>query len=1044
MPKQISTDSQDFVQFWKNQCCRWNIHPTDWSNGVFDTEIERCFSAYTILSGYQKEFWELVLHKRQWSILILILMSEKYSVLYEEKLLEEKVERIQQTFLTLNGSDDGISDNTLLIQELINKNKILTRNREERLEFKSENIRTLVMGYFSLNCLKTDDDYTNYIKLSSFDSVLEYVRTVDYEDDIKGNLERLKEMNERRESGIDILSSSDSISSSYSMFDYDRKRYLYFPRKMEETLVRESGIDIVRHCIVTQKRIQHFVSDILNIPTEILNWDYEARCRYVKCAKKGTQSIHRARAMIVGCAGAGKTTLLKRLQKKSLDEFQNTQSTIGLEVHEDIFEISKENDFLKALTEETDKEGKQLLSVMDFGGQCVYYACHQVYLSRRAFYLQVIDMSKSFSEKVDPALCEQEETMFADWTYGEYLLFWLKSVHTYCDRDAPVIIVGTHLDKVKDQNSDTFYNSILEHLQFNKHLKKHLDRKRCFVLGFQTDGVSNSDSLSELEKCIVAIAKEDRWRETIPSDWALCEIVFRENRRRKTRLALLEDISYKCFGGNEEKIFQIRDVLKFYHDIGVVLYFNDKNLSETVIIDIQWFIDFFTNIITDPNHIRDIAENNSDWENFYRSGHIPDRLLTCLWNERYLEFDLWHRYEKKTNLLHYMQRLGLFVIGTDAHYIPCMNKRAFGIKEEAYFQSLQTKTSVLVFRFQFLPFFLYYRLIVACLTRTNEEWGTLEDNGLCLYKNVACFAYKQHVVALAVNNSSIQLQIFQQTNCNVLVMKEVALKVRDTVESLLKDLLGNFHTRIDMYTVGYQCCKQEVFREHDDCFVEEKVIYKKGKIPCPRHGLINHHTLCESSLLVYWKLGVKAEISDLDDLLDQDECTRLSEPELRKLNFKTFKKLTKLGRDALQLYFDRLFPPVDLVTTLTTNKDNLKCGQYKMNEDQCTLLFPADKSIPTSSTFDITIMYKLLRNYGPYLLPPSNGWGKKPEIGQKLPTDDVERIRIYRNEMEHKTQTSNVMEKDDFDLKWKDLSQAILRLSNGSLKQDIISLRRQS
>ncbi|XP_062576067.1 uncharacterized protein LOC134237944 [Saccostrea cucullata] len=385
------------------------------------------------------------------------------------------------------------------------------------------------------------------------------------------------------------------------------------------------------------------------------------------------------------------------------------------------------------------------------------------------------------------------------------------------------------------------------------------------------------------------------------------------------------DLSSKCFGGNKEKITQIGDVLKFYHDIGVLLYFNDNNMSETVIIDIQWFIDSFKNIITDPNHARDIVENYTDWWNFYESGHILDRLLTDIWSTRRFEVSFWDRHQEKTNLLQYMQRLGLIAVGADAHYIPCMNKRAFGIEEENYFRSLHSKTSVLVFKFQFLPFFFYYRLIVACLTRTNREWRVLKDNGLCLYKNVACFDYRQHVVALAVNNSSIQLQIFQPTN--VLVMKEVALKVRNTVESLLKDLLGNFHKKIDIYTVGYQCCKQEVFREHDDCFLEEKDICRKGKITCPMHGMINHHVICESSLLVYWKLDVIADISDLDDFLEQDECTNLSESELSNVNFKTFEKLTKIGRDALQLYFDRIFPPVDLVTTLTLNKDSLQRGQ---------------------------------------------------------------------------------------------------------------------
>jgi GTPase SAR1 family protein len=51
--------------------------------------------------------------------------------------------------------------------------------------------------------------------------------------------------------------------------------------------------------------------------------------------------------MIVGCAGAGKSTLLRRLQKRSLDEWKQVQSTVGLEVHENILEVASENDLLK-------------------------------------------------------------------------------------------------------------------------------------------------------------------------------------------------------------------------------------------------------------------------------------------------------------------------------------------------------------------------------------------------------------------------------------------------------------------------------------------------------------------------------------------------------------------------------------------------------------------------------------------------------------------------------------------------------------------------
>jgi hypothetical protein len=80
--------------------------------------------------------------------------------------------------------------------------------------------------------------------------------------------------------------------------------------------------------------------------------------------------------------------------------------------------------FLLGVSADTDKEGRQLLSIMDFGGQCAYYACHQVYLNRRAFYLLVLNMTKSFNEKVDRSLCDQEGTMFADWTYGgKFIIF---------------------------------------------------------------------------------------------------------------------------------------------------------------------------------------------------------------------------------------------------------------------------------------------------------------------------------------------------------------------------------------------------------------------------------------------------------------------------------------------------------------------------------------------------------------------------------------------------------------------------------------------
>ncbi|XP_062610433.1 uncharacterized protein LOC134272201 [Saccostrea cucullata] len=105
------------------------------------------------------------------------------------------------------------------------------------------------------------------------------------------------------------------------------------------------------------------------------------------------------------------------------------------------------------------------------------------------------------------------------------------------------------------------------------------------------------------------------------------------------------------------------------------------------------------------------------------------------------------------------------------------------------------------------------------------------------------------------------------------------------------------------------------------------------------------------------------------------------------------------------------------------------------------LLCP-DDSVATSK-FDVNTMYSILRNHAINIKPPTNGWGRKPDLG-KRPADDLERIRFYRNYVLWEKPNAMLMEKIALDYNWKDLSEAIIRLRNGRLEKDIISLRKRS
>ncbi|XP_056015401.1 uncharacterized protein LOC125652354 isoform X2 [Ostrea edulis] len=954
-------------------------------------------------TGNEIDLYGLSLSRQKWSILIHILTSEKYNASLNSSW-KDKTRALGEVFPVLQ--NDSIVDEHDVIKELIENDKVLTyQKNNSSVGFASDDVRHQVMSYFVQNCLNTVEDYENYFRLSSVDSLLEYVRTWLY------------------------------------IRDTD-ERCMYLTEGLEESFIKGLGIDAIRHIMVEDREDSDSDSDegencildevkkILNeVPEEIFDWDYEARCRYVECAKRGTQTIHRARLMIVGCAGAGKTTLLRRLQKQGIEELKQVESTVGLEVHEDMFEIT-DNGCLRALSEDTGKEDKQILSVVDFGGQCAYYACHQVFLSRRAFYLLVLDMSKPFTEKVDESLCEQNGTMFADWTYGGYVMFWLKSIHTYCADDTAIIVVATHSENTDERDKRDFFDRLLDLLPADDaKLKKHFRRNRCFFIGLPIGDTHCLNPLSDLENCIVSIAKEHRWKESIPKEWSMIELVFMKRKEKAKneldemdedvesiqRIISVSELEEKFWLDSENAHMEVQDALRFFNDIGLILYFNEEELSKSLVIDVQWFINSFKFIISDRRHVRDLAETDRDWQYFNRTGYLLNNLLYRIWEA--ISIDLYD----EDLILHYMQRLGLLAIGDDKHYVPSMNKRNFDEEETIALRRMETKSSVLVFHFQFLPFFFYCRLIVACIVGT--EWKVVEDDGIpCLYKDVAVFVYKDHLIALVVTMSAIQVQIFRKQNTPI--DPDIASNIKTTLENRLGYLTSTFHKKVT-YRVAFQCSVQDVLTSDVNCYVYEEEISDGGQIVCPRHALTGNHLLDVEALTRFWK--PKPFGFGLVYTTDEEKI----------------QKLVKTGRDALQEYFDTIFPPEDLEKCLQDHKTHLTKGHYKFNDDQIGIVYPPGCSTKViSKSFDVTIMYKLLRNFGDGVSSPTNGWGKEPVVGQKTIGDDIERIRKFRNMIAHGTLTGKCMDGEDFRLYWEELAQAILRLTNGSYKSRIDAIHR--
>ena len=134
---------------------------------------------------------------------------------------------------------------------------------------------------------------------------------------------------------------------------------------------------------------------------------------------------------------------------------------------------------LQGLKLNDDVKAKEvILSVWDFAGQNLYYASHSVFLSHRAVYVLVHNLSKDLSAQAKPYAKHGTRKIELDnptnQTNLDNLLSWLVSVH--CIRPTrdeasevleekevkcppylrpPVFVVGTHADKPFQDIRDT-------------------------------------------------------------------------------------------------------------------------------------------------------------------------------------------------------------------------------------------------------------------------------------------------------------------------------------------------------------------------------------------------------------------------------------------------------------------------------------------------------------------------------------------------------------------------------------------------------------
>ena len=281
----------------------------------------------------------------------------------------------------------------------------------------------------------------------------------------------------------------------------------------------------------------------------------------------------------------------------------------------------------------------------DFAGQSVYYVTHPLFLTRRAIYFLVYDLSRNPCFKATPLKKQGVYKAFTKDEYNlktnfDYLDFWMSSLASLVS-DCPLVslkkfpavfLVCTHADQPYcDRNPFELAHEIFGDLK-SKPYGAHLFDVFC-VDNTKSGTESECKEIMRLRAKVHVVSKElPHVIEPIPIKWLKYENALRalkESDHKFISLSTAKKIAAKFCNINDH---EVQTVLTFLHDLRVLIHFDDSpELNELVFLDIQWLIDVFKSVITVRAYAveRDFAPL---WEELEKKGILKESLLKHVWN----------------------------------------------------------------------------------------------------------------------------------------------------------------------------------------------------------------------------------------------------------------------------------------------------------------------------------------------------------------------------------------------------------------------------
>lgn len=572
--------------------------------------------------------------------------------------IPDEVSRYFPYLEELNLANNNLTSISYFLSRLTNLRALdLSYNRLESLPKEISQLKDLTSLCLAGNQIQSIDE--SVVHLTSLRSLVLGGNKIETLPETISQLESIVELN-LHNNALSSLPQSFSKLQNLKHLSLGNNKFDHIPEVIYELTALESLEFSNDYHIDNKNQIKEVSSLVVNLtnltkvsldnnpvekppPEVVARGVNEIKNYFQQLEREGVDYLYEAKLLIVGESGAGKTTLARKIENTEYTLQENEKSTEGIEIIQWCFPIENGQIFR--------------VNIWDFGGQEIYHATHQFFLTKRSLYALVADTRK-------------EDTDF---------YYWLNIVELLSNNSPLLIIKNEKQDRIREINERqlrgqfaSLKETLATNLATNRGLAEIINEIKHYIRNLPHIGTP------------------------LPKTW----VKVREALERDVRNYISTDeYLHICL---QNGFMELKDKLQlsgYLHDLGVCLHFQeDALLKRTVILKPKWGTDAVYTVLDNPTVISNLGKfDQNDLKNIW-------------WEDQYAEM--------QDELLQLMINFKLcYKIPSTKFYIAPQ----LLTENQPHYDWEQTDNSILRYTYEFMPKGIITQFIVVMHTMIAEQ-----------------------------------------------------------------------------------------------------------------------------------------------------------------------------------------------------------------------------------------------------------------------------------------------------------------------------------